>query len=81
MGTRALLLTVTSAVGTDIIVFCADQVLSQYSGNTTTGLNYLLCINQHYFGTSPVPQLVKNPPAMQETPVPFLGHEDPLEQG
>ena len=25
-------------------------------------------------------QLVKNPPAMQETPVPFLGWEDPLEK-
>ena len=27
-----------------------------------------------------VAQLVKNPPAMQETPVPFLGREDPLEK-
>ena len=26
-------------------------------------------------------QLVKNPPAMQETPVRFLGGEDPLEKG
>ena len=26
-------------------------------------------------------QLVKNPPAMQETLVPFLGWEDPLEKG
>ena len=26
-------------------------------------------------------QLVKNPPAMQETPVQFLGQEDPLEKG
>ena len=26
-------------------------------------------------------QLVKNPPAMQETPVGFLGQEDPLEKG
>ena len=26
-------------------------------------------------------QLVKNPPAMQETPVRFLGLEDPLEKG
>ena len=23
----------------------------------------------------------KNPPSMQETPVHFLGHEDPLEKG
>ena len=31
--------------------------------------------------TSVVAQLVKNPPALQETPVPFLGQEDPLEKG
>ena len=28
-----------------------------------------------------VAQLVKNPPAMQETPVQFLGWEHPLEKG
>ena len=28
-----------------------------------------------------VTQLVKNPPAMQETQVRFLGQEDPLEKG
>ena len=28
-----------------------------------------------------VAQLVKNPPAMQETPLQFLGQEDPLEKG
>ena len=28
-----------------------------------------------------VGQLVKNPPAMQETSVRFLGWEDPLEEG
>ena len=28
-----------------------------------------------------IDQLVKNPPAMQETPVRFLGWEDPLEKG
>ena len=28
-----------------------------------------------------VAQLVKNPPAMQETPVRFLGQEDPLQKG
>ena len=28
-----------------------------------------------------IAQLVKNPPAMQETPVQFLGQEDPLEKG
>ena len=28
-----------------------------------------------------IAQLVKNPPAMQKTPVQFLGWEDPLEMG
>ena len=28
-----------------------------------------------------IAQLVKNPPAMQETPVRFLNQEDPLEKG
>ena len=30
-------------------------------------------------GASLIAQLIKNPPAMQETPVQFLGREDPLE--
>ena len=30
---------------------------------------------------SPIARLVKNRPAMQETPVRFLGQEDPLEKG
>ena len=33
-----------------------------------------------YYGASLVAQLLKNLPAMQETPVPFLGWEDPLEK-
>jgi len=32
-------------------------------------------------GASLVAQLIKNLPAMQETPVQFLGQEDPLEKG
>ena len=32
-------------------------------------------------GASEVAQLVKNLPEMQETPVPFLDKEDPLEEG
>ena len=31
-------------------------------------------------GTSLIPQLVNNPPAMQQTLVRFLGQEDPLEK-
>ena len=34
-----------------------------------------------FLGASLIAQLIKNPPAMQETPVPFLGREDPLEKG
>ena len=34
-----------------------------------------------YIGASLVAQLVKNPPAMQETLVQFLGQEDPLGKG
>ena len=34
-----------------------------------------------FMGASLIAQLVKNPPAMQETPVQFLGREDPLEKG
>ena len=34
-----------------------------------------------YIGVSLIAQLVKNPPAMQETPVWFLSQEDPLEKG
>ena len=34
-----------------------------------------------YTWASLVAQLVKNPPAMQETPVRFLGQEDPLKKG
>ena len=32
-------------------------------------------------GVSLVAQMVKNPPAMQETQVRSLGHKDPLEKG
>ena len=35
----------------------------------------------NYGLASLIVQLVKNPPAMQETPVGFLGWEDPLEKG
>ena len=43
----------------------------------------LLAFKDHYgaFWASLVAQLVKNLPAMQETPVWFLGWEDPLEKG
>ena len=36
---------------------------------------------QVYTGASLAAQLIKNPPAMQETPVQFLGPEDLLDKG
>ena len=41
----------------------------------------LYTIAQCTVRASLIAQLVKNPPAMQETPVQFLGQEDPLEKG
>ena len=41
---------------------------------------YLIFFNFFLFKASLIAQLVKNPPAMQETPVRFLGQEDPLEK-
>ena len=41
------------------------------------GIGYLF----QYTWASLVAQLVKNPPAMQETPVQSLGQENPLEKG
>ena len=43
-----------------------------------------MCIKQitnENLRASLVAQMVKNPPVMQETPVRFLGQEDPLEKG
>ena len=36
---------------------------------------------RHIIWASLIAQSVKNPPAMQETSVRFLGQEDPLEKG
>ena len=38
-------------------------------------------ITYKYLWASLIVQLVKNPPPMQETPVWFLGWEDPLKKG
>ena len=44
---------------------------------------YLLaiCMSSSEKWASLIAQLVKNLPAMQETPIQFLGWEDPLEKG
>ena len=47
-------------------------------------VRYHYQLNRHEFEqteASLVAQLVKNLPAMQETPIQFLGQEDPLEKG
>ena len=45
------------------------------------GASGIFSRNHKTLGVSLVAQLVKNLPAMQETPVRFLGQEDPLEKG
>ena len=44
--------------------------------------NFLVFMDNIYlFGASLIAQLVKNPPAVPETLVRFLGWEEPLEKG
>ena len=53
-----------------ILIYCFGKVFQKI---------YLILVS---FGwASLIAQLVKNPPAMQETLVQFLGREDPLEKG
>ena len=46
-----------------------------------TAYKTLWATSRKYIKAPLVAQLVKNPPAMQKTPVWFLGQEDPLEKG
>ena len=55
-------------------------VLENKSVNAST-VSPSICHAVMGLGASLIAQLVKNPPAMQETPVQFLGQEDPLEKG
>ena len=50
--------------------------LNSSTNLSLTSLNDLV----KFIRASPIAQLVKNPPAMQKTPVQFLGQEDPLEK-
>ena len=45
------------------------------------GVYICVCVCIYVYMSFPLAQLVKNPPAMQETPVWFLGWEDSLEKG
>ena len=58
-------------VGTSAVHPCGSE------RSTGEGIGYPF----QYSWPSLVAQLVKNPPAMQETLVQFLGREDPLEKG
>ena len=55
------------------------KLVIQWAGRWLCGI--LWSAFRSHFRASLVSQLVKNPPAMQETLVWFLGREDPLEKG
>ena len=66
-----------SSVGKESTCIAGDPDLIPGSGRSTgEGIGYSL----QYSWVSLVAQLVKNPPAMQETLVQFLGREDPVEK-
>ena len=67
-----------SSAGKESTCNAGDPGSIPVSGRTTEeGIGYPL----QYSWASLVAQLVKNTPAMQETPVRSLGREDPLEKG
>jgi len=67
-----------SSVGKELACNAGDPASTPGSGRSTgEGIGYPL----QYSQASLVAQLVKNPPAMQETWVPSLGWEDLLEKG
>ena len=58
-----------------------QRVLEMDNGDDGTTVKiYLISLNCILWA-SLIAQLIKNSPAMQETPVQFLGQEDPLEKG
>ena len=67
-----------SSVGKESTCDVGDPGLIPGSGRSAEeGIGYPL----HYSWASLVAQRIKNPPAMWETWVQFLGWEDPLEKG
>ena len=64
-----------------IIVFCGFKPSSGTDRSYGSSIFSFLRNFHTLLWASPVAQLVKNPPAMQETLVRFLGWEDPLEEG
>ena len=66
-----------SSVGKDSTCNAGDSGSIPGLGRSTGDIGYPL----QYSWASLVAQLVKNPPAMQDTPVRFLGLEDMWEKG
>ena len=67
-----------SSVGKESTFHLGDtSSISVFGRSTGEGVGYPL----QYSWAFLLAQLVKNPPAMWETWVPFLGWEDPLEKG
>ena len=62
------------------LTFSAVSVLDFGHSKKCAVESYFVLICSSLIGASLIAQLVKNPPAMQETPVRFLGREDPLEK-
>ena len=60
-----------------VIDNCQKNLKSQVTDTVGAWSIYILHLLSPYF----LAQLVKNPPATQETSVRFLGQEDPLEKG
>ena len=58
-----------------------SQGLTLHSPSGLHGGHWQVSGGLQGMGASLIVQLVKNPPAMQETPVQFLGREDLLEKG
>ena len=68
----------TGFAGKESACNAGDPGLTPGSGRSAgEGIGYPL----QYYWASLVAKLVKNPPAMQETSVQFLGWENPLEKG
>ena len=67
----------------EYIIQNADEVQAgiKIVGRNTNNLRYADDTTLMAEGDSLVVRMVKNPPAVQETPVRFLAREDPLEKG
>ena len=57
------------------------QILIISANQLVIAFPFLLVVKYNRIGASFIAQLVKNPPSIRETPVRFLGWEDPLEKG